>query len=168
MFHEWTAFYSLVGSATGSLLGLMFVVATLTAGRDPTLVARGAPVFVTPIVFHFAVVLFISAVAEVPKLPHPLIVAILAVVATAGFIYAAITTRELFDPEWAEPIEVSDKWFYGILPAIVYVALGGTAVTTSVAPTVSVYVIAATVLVLLMIGVRNAWDLATTLTLRRP
>jgi len=92
MFHDWDNFYLIVGSAAGALIGLMFVVATLTTGRDPDLVSRGGPVYVTPIVFHFAVVLVVSVMSAVPGLPPSATGVFLALAAAAGFLYAIVTT----------------------------------------------------------------------------
>ncbi len=41
MFEHWDSYYILVGSASGALIGLLFVVATLQSGRDPEASARG-------------------------------------------------------------------------------------------------------------------------------
>ena len=64
----WDNFYYLIGSAAGGLVGLMFVVVTLTAGRDRSITLRAADLYLTPTVAHFAVVLTISAVALIPNL----------------------------------------------------------------------------------------------------
>jgi len=34
MFQHWDSYYLLLGSAAGALIGLLFVVATLSAGRE--------------------------------------------------------------------------------------------------------------------------------------
>jgi len=40
MFHDWENYYLLIGSAAGALIGLMFVVTTLTAGLDASRVSK--------------------------------------------------------------------------------------------------------------------------------
>ena len=65
----WDNFYYLIGSAAGGLIGLLFVVMTLTAGRDRSGIQRGAGLYMTPTVLHFASVLSISAVSLAPGLP---------------------------------------------------------------------------------------------------
>ena len=44
MFRDWENYYLLIGSAARALIGLMFVVTTLTAGIDASRVSRGAKV----------------------------------------------------------------------------------------------------------------------------
>ena len=67
----WDNFYYLIGSAAGGLIGLMFVVVTLTAGRDRSTMLRAADLYLTPTVVHFAVVLTTSAVALIPDIAAP-------------------------------------------------------------------------------------------------
>ncbi|MBI3677782.1 MAG: hypothetical protein HY243_14330 [Proteobacteria bacterium] len=167
MFRGWEEFYVLVGSAAGALIGLMFVVATLTAGRDPTQVSRGARVYITPIIFHFAVVLVVGAISEIPDIPFAVVGMILALIAVTGLSYALLAAKRLFEPGWALPPDVSDKCFYGFFPAIAYLALAGAAAAVWLAPHAAVYAIGATMLVLLLIGIRNAWDLTTALVQQR-
>jgi hypothetical protein len=66
MFSDWENFYLIVGSGGGALIGVMFVVATLTAGLEENRASRGARIYITPIVFHFAIVLVVSAIAVHP------------------------------------------------------------------------------------------------------
>jgi hypothetical protein len=65
----WETFYFMIGSAGAGLIGLLFVVVTLTAGFDQSQINRGAKFYMTPTAFHFAVVLTASAVAVAPGVP---------------------------------------------------------------------------------------------------
>jgi hypothetical protein len=168
MFHGWENFFYLIGSAAGALIGLMFVVITLTAGHAPRRVSRGARVYVTPIVFHYAVVLVVSAISEVSGLQFWAVSVILTFFAIAGLVYSAATTIRLCRRGWEDPIpDRSDKCFYGFLPTIIYVAFAVSAGAVWVVERKAVLAIGAIMLALLLLGIRNAWDLATTLALRR-
>lgn len=169
MFHGWDTFFFLIGSSAGALIGLMFVVITLTAGHEPRRVSRGAPVYVTPIVFHFAVVFIVSVISVVPGMSPPVVALILGLCAVAGLAYSVVTTIRLCKSGWEDPVpDWSDKTFYGFLPAIIYVALAGAAVAVPLLMSKAVFVIGAIMLVLLLLGIRNAWDLATTLAQNAP
>ena len=165
MFRDWENYYLLIGSAAGALIGLMFVVTTLTAGIDASRVSRGAKVYITPIVFHFSVVLIVSAISAVPEIPLPAVGVLLASCAAIGIVYSAATTARLSRTRWEDPPARSDKWFYGILPTIAYLGLAGAAGAVWLASTsrIASYAVGATMLVLLLIGIRNAWDLATSI-----
>ena len=169
MFHGWENFFYLTGSAAGALIGLMFVVITLTAGHEPRRVSRGAPVYVTPIVFHFAVVFVISAISEMPGIPSSAVAVLFSICATAGLVYSVATTIRLCRKGWEDPIPGwSDKCFYGFLPTAIYFALLGTTGAVWIAERKPVFAIGVIMLTLLLLGIRNAWDLATTLAQSAP
>lgn len=166
MFQDWENFYLIVGSAAAALIGIMFVVATLTAGLESRAVSRGARVFFTPIVFHFAVVVIVSAIAVVPELPSPVVGVIVALCAAIGCAYSITTTIRIFSPDSQETSHWSDRYFYGFLPAAAYVGLACAAGAVWLSPRGAAYAIGATVLLLLLLGIRDSWDLATYLLQR--
>jgi len=68
VFQGWDSFYVLIGGAASALIGLMFVMATLTGGRDPSTGARSSRVYLNPVVIHFSAVLLVSPMALVPAI----------------------------------------------------------------------------------------------------
>ena len=169
MVHGWENFFYLIGSAAGALIGLMFIVITLTAGHEPRRVERGAPVYVTPIVFHFAVVLVVSAISEVPGLSRTAVAVLLGTSALAGLAYSATTTARLCRKGWIDPIPGwSDKCFYGFLPITIYMGFLFATGAIWLAERKAALMVGAIMLGLLVLGIRNAWDLATTLAQHDP
>src|SRR5436190_21141887 len=67
MFEGWENYYLMIGSSAGALIGLMFVVVTLTAGRDRAEVERGKHLYTSPIVLQLGVVLALSGIAVAPN-----------------------------------------------------------------------------------------------------
>jgi len=161
VFAGWENFYLLVGGASGSLIGLMFVATTLTAGLEPSRVSRGAMVYFSPIVFHFAVVLLVSALALAPQLRAVGDCAFLEACAVVGLVYAIATTVRVLSFGSENPPHWSDRYFYGYAPTLAYVALALAAAAAPVREKESAAGVAIVILALLMLGVRNAWDLAT-------
>lgn len=168
MFEGWDSFYLLVGGGAGALIGTMFVVATLTAGMDPGRMKLGARIYITPIVFHFGVVLGVSVVTAIPHLPLTVLSSVLALAAAYGAVYTAMTTYRLMRLKWGYDADLSDKFFYGAFPFLTYLALGATAVSVWFASESAPYAIGTIMLVLLLIGIRNAWDLATAIVQQAP
>ena len=169
MFKDWDNFYLLVGGAAGALIGLMFVVATLTSEMniESKRLVQGSRIYITPIVFHFGVVLVVSAMAAVPELSPGAIGTVLAGLAVAGFLYGLRTTVKLF--HWNEPPpDFADKVFYGIVPVVVYFALAVTAGSVWFSPMNAPYAVGVIMLALLLTGIRNAWDLATFFSQQAP
>ncbi len=163
MFQGWENFYLLVGSAAGALVGIMFIVITLTAGYESKRKDIGSRVYNTPIVFHFSVILSVSIISAVPELPTRLTTALLIISAAFGLAYSLTTTIRMISADWQPLPDLSDKLFYGVLPSLVYLILG----VASLLPTApfALDIIGASMVAMLLIGIRNAWDLATYLVL---
>ena len=167
---DWDNFYYLIGSASGGLIGLMFVVVTLTSGRDRPTMLRAAGLYLTPTVAHFAVVLSTSAVAMAPGLPPPLRGAVFGLVLLIGLFYAARACLGIARPRLGvEPSHGSDFWCYGAAPTAIYAGLVTVVGLTfwlraAWAPTA----MAGLMLALLLISIRNAWDLITWIAPTRP
>jgi hypothetical protein len=161
MFQGWDSFYLLIGGAAGALIGLLFVVETLTAGveRDKALI--GASVYVTPCVFHFAVVLGVSAVALAPRLADWLEGLAVAAAALAGLIYSVRVALGIRSGKLETPPHWSDFWYYGVAAAGVYLALGAAALSSACGWPFGPDAVAAVTVALLLLSVRNAWDLVT-------
>ena len=162
MFAGWDNFYFLIGSAAGSLIGLLFVVATLTTGFERSQALRGASLYMTPTAVHFAAVLCVSAVALAPGLPTSATAAIFGLIGLVGLANAmracvGITT---YRPA-AEPPHWSDFWMYGAVPAAIYLGLCAASVAIGARAEWAPHGLAALLLMLLLVGIRNAWDLVT-------
>jgi hypothetical protein len=154
----WDNFYFMLGSAAAGLIGLLFVVVTLTSGFERSEALRGARLYTTPTVIHFGVVLSISAVAIAPRLPGSITVVIIGVIALLGLAYALRSAVGILKPrQGAEPPHWSDSWFYGLTPAAIYLGLGSVAAA-----------LYAQLLALLLVSIRNAWDLVTWIAPKRP
>ncbi len=167
MFHGWDSFYLMIGSAAAGLIGLLFVVATLTTGRDHSAAMRGASLYMSPTVFHFAVVLVISAATQVPGLGRAQAGMIIGAAALAGLIYAASVALRLRRPHNQSPAHWTDLWCYGVYPTAIYLCLAVGAAGALEAASWAADSVAITLLALLLLGIRNAWDLVTWLAPRR-
>ena len=157
----WENFYVIVGSSAGALIGLQFVVITLIAdkpiaGAD----AQASGAFSTPSVIHFGVVLFLSALVSAPW-------SVLAPVAVAwgllglfGIVYSLIVTRRLRTQTAYKPV-CEDWLFHALLPLASYAALAGSACAARSHERLALFAVAAAALLLLFIGIHNAWDAVT-------
>jgi hypothetical protein len=163
MFQEWDNFYLLIGSAAGALIGLLFVVVTLTERVERSRAERGSRVYMTPTLFHFAMVLVVSALAFAPGLSANVQGLLLGAGAVIGTVYAASISLE-FRAERIIPNEAphwSDVWFYGLAPLVLYFCLLATSAAVWDDAWFAAYAVAANMLALLLVAIRNAWDLVT-------
>jgi hypothetical protein len=160
--NQWASFYSIVGSAAGTLIGLQFIAMTLIAERPGRL--RAAPdagaAFGTPTIVHFAFALFVSAVLRIPwhSITGP--AAVWGAMGLGGLIYAAITTRRMGKQIIYRPV-FEDWLFHSILPLVAYVALVAAACYADSHTTPVLFAVGADTLLLLVIGIHNVWDATT-------
>jgi hypothetical protein len=155
-FAAWESFYVIIGSSAAALTGLQFVVIALGAEarslRGPEVGAFG-----TPTVVHFCAVLLISAILSAPW--HAVAGARLALGASgvAGIAYVLIILRRARRQQGYTPV-LEDWLWHGAFPLIAYPALLVAALVLPRDPTPCLFTIAATALLLLFIGIHNAWD----------
>lgn len=161
MFEAWETFYLLIGTSAAALIGMMFVVITLTAEVRTQQIERGTVIYHNPIIFHLGVILAVSGLVLVPDHLVTTVAVLLVAMGLIGAGYCALTLRRLFEPFEFYTATVWDKLFYGIAPGILYLLLtaGGTAIWWG--PDLAGETIGAATLLLLLIAVRNAWDVAT-------
>jgi hypothetical protein len=162
MFEGWTDYFVLLGTAAAGLIGLLFVVVTLTTGLERSRALRAGGVYMTPIAIHFGVVLSISAITLVPRLTAVEAAALLALFAALGFSGATRTCFGIVDfHKGGSPPHWSDFWGYGAAPAAGDLLLGIAAYGVWRGDGWALYLLAAVLLVILLVSIRNAWDLLT-------
>jgi len=153
----WDSFYVIVGAAAGALIGLQFVVITLIADRPPQDAAKAGAAFATPTIVHFSVSLLLCALSRVPwpTLVYP--IATWGVVGVGGFIYTGVVAWRMREQTAYRP-GFEDWVFHVALPAASYALLLSSAPTALGHVAVAQFAVAATTLLLLFIGIHNAWD----------
>ncbi|HEY2930765.1 MAG TPA: hypothetical protein VGK99_03395 [Acidobacteriota bacterium] len=155
----WESFYVIIGSSAAALTGLQFVVIVLGAEVK----GLGVPTtraFGTPTVVHFCAVLLISAILSAPWRSLASAAVGLGACGLAGFVYALIVVRRA--RRQTDYVPVLEDWlWHGALPLIAYAALLAASVVLGRQPVGSLFVIGATAVLLLFVGIHNAWDAVT-------
>jgi len=162
VFQGWDSFFQITGEAAATLVGLLFLVVSFSESRDRTQLLRAVSIYLTPSALHFAIVLTISALAVAPQLPVSVRVGFIGLAALTGLgnaiwacIGMALRARETAPAHW------SDFWMYGVAPATIYSGLAATAAALWFHVDWAAQAMAVFLLALLLLGVRNAWDLVT-------
>ncbi len=163
----WESFYVIVGSSAGALIGLQFVVLTLITeagilrGSGDTLAAFGSPNVV-----HFCAALLVSAIFSAPwhDLGPPGVA--IAVAGVCGFVYSVTVLRRALRQRDYKPV-LEDWIWHAALPMIAYAALfhGGIQLVRNSADTL--FIVGGSALLLVVIGIHNAWDTVTYVTAKR-
>jgi hypothetical protein len=162
---DWANFYVILGSSAGALTGLQFIVMTLIAQTRMPASPEDVRAFGTPTVVHFSTALLISAMMAAPWPSLSNLDIGIGVCGGLGVVYALLVLWHA----WKAPYnpDAEDWIWYGVLPLLAYAALGAAAMVLVLHPMQSLFVIAGTTLVLLLIGIHNCWDTVTYVAVHR-
>jgi hypothetical protein len=159
-FSAWESFYVIVGSSAAALTGLQFVVIVLGAEVNKGSSNAVTRAFGTPTIVHFCAVLLLAAILSAPWPGVAVAGTALAVCGVVGFIYGLIVIRHaLHQTDYQMVLE--DWVCHCALPPIGYAMLFGAAITLQRHAAASLFAIAGTSLLLLFVGIHNAWDAVT-------
>ena len=158
----WENFYVIVGSSAGALIGLQFVVITLIADT-PSASGQGAQAgaaFGTPTIVHFGAVLLLSGVLNAPWSGMGSVAAVWGFLGLVGVVYEIIVLRRMRSQSVYTP-EFEDWLFHVLLPLVAYAALAVLAYAARVNARTALFGVGAASLLLLFVGIHNAWDAVT-------
>ena len=164
---EWRTFYGLLGSAAGALTGLQFGTMALIADMPVTPGDSDAgETFATPTVVHFTTALVLAAILSAPwyGIAPPAI--LWGLTGVLGLAYVGYVVRRIRVGVAYQPV-LEDWCFHVVLPALAYATLAGSAAAAPAHPRASLFAVAAAALLLLLIGIHNAWDNVTYLVLKK-
>jgi hypothetical protein len=163
---DWDNFYVITGSAAAGLTGLTFVVIALSADAKRVNL-RGLRTFVTPTIVHFGAVL---ALAAFLSMPHQGVLSLslgFGAAGVAGLVYVAVIAGGIVRIA-GDYIPVHEDWIWNVaLPGIVYGVLFAAAFLIWRRPAASMYGVAAASVLLVFVGIHNAWDVAIWNSVRR-
>ena len=156
----WESFYVIVGSSGAALTGLQFVVIALTTEVRKQRTTAQFDAFGTPTVVHFCVALLISAILSAPW--HELSSAAIAVGFSGAFglVYSTIVARRV-SRQTLYALVFEDWLFHTALPFLAYATLLSAALTLVHHTEDALFGIATASILLLFIGIHNAWDSVT-------
>jgi hypothetical protein len=158
MLEGWHEFYGLLGTAAAALVALLFVAASIGASvmtHTPDS-ANNTRTFMSPVVFHYTNILFLSLIALIPTLSFEIFAAVVAIAAIGSVIYSFIIMVRVHKNALAD---TADRFGYGAVPAGCYGAGLVAAVFLFRHSVIGLDILAGAALLLLVVNIRNAWDL---------
>jgi hypothetical protein len=161
---KWHDFYVLLGTGAAALVALLFVAVSLGTGFLTEERAEATRTFFSPVVVHFGAAFFLSCIALVPGHGASFFATIIGATAITGLGVAAYTTIKFLGryrtPYW------SDHLAYVMFPVLAYCALLGAAGLIFAGHADALDVLAGSLLLLLLVNIRNAWDLMLSMVRR--
>jgi hypothetical protein len=164
IFRAWENFYVITGSSSAALTGLVFIVVTLSADRrrmsDTATRSEGTSIFSSPTVVHFCAAFFTAGVFSAPW--HALVIpgALIGIMGIFGVAYSAntgIRAHRLTSYQ----ADASDWIWFIILPLLAYIIVAVSGFALALIPTTAAFALAGANLLLIFIGIHNAWDVVT-------
>lgn len=158
----WEAFFIIVGSSAGALTGLQFVVMALVTESSTPRDSNTIDAFGTPTIVHFCAVLLVSAVLSAPWPELRGAAIITGICGAAGIVYTLIIVRRARSTTYKP--EMEDWIWHCMLPFVGYVTLFVSSIALEHYHVLALFGVAVFSLLLLFIGIHNAWDTVTYVT----
>jgi hypothetical protein len=154
-FEHWHDFYLLQGGAAATLVALLFVAASVGTGYLTTERVGEARVFMNPVAVHFTAVFVTSelALAQLPRIG--LFVLIVGAGGVSGIVYSIYAVARVMKLT----TDIVDRLAYGWVPALAYAAVVAAVYLIWAGNAAGPEVLAGALLLLLVVNIRNAWDL---------
>ena len=165
---NWQNFYMIMGTAAATLTGLMFVVTTLIAGIDTHVSILNAAVsaYNTPIVVYFGTVLLLAGLLSAPWQTFSSLSLLLGLLGLGMVLYSIIVMRRMRRvPNYQSTLE--DWSWYMAFPLLANILLMVAAFVLPKNPSSALYIVGSAMMLLLLVGIRNAWDMVTFLAVER-
>jgi hypothetical protein len=164
MLEGWHEFYGLLGTAAAALVALLFVAASIGANVFTAESAGATRTFMSPVVFHYSNIMFLSLIALIPDQTVQSFGAVIAVAAMGSLIYSII----IFVRVWRHSMaDAFDRVAYGSVPIISYtLGLVVAWLLLTGSRKAGLNLLATSALLLLVVNIRNAWDLMLSLSRR--
>jgi len=157
---SWESFYVIIGSSSAALTGLNFVVIALGAESRTTGATADLSAFGTPTIIHFCAALLLSAILSAPWRSPWSVAASLAACAAAGLMYLGRIMLIARRGTTYKPVFEDLLWHFA-LPIVAYTSLFVASTVFIAHMESALFAIAAVALLLMFIGIHNAWDTAT-------
>jgi hypothetical protein len=165
MLSTWHEFYALLGTAAAALVALLFVAVSISTSvltPDPES-RKNTATYMSPVVFHYANVLFLSLVALLPTQTWESFGVVIGFASIGSVIYSIVIAARVH----RNPLsDLPDRLCYGIVPMLCYATGLVVALLLFEKKTAGLNLLAGAALLLLVINIRNAWDLMISLARR--
>lgn len=163
----WHDFFGLVGASAATLVGLTFVAASVGSSVFTEERQVGLRTLLSPTVVAFAGVLAACIVGVLPALGRGVSSALFSIVGSLGALYSMFIWRSMVREGIAGKLDIEDRLWYAFAPALAYVTITLAGVAFALVSKAATLLLAAGICLLLLAGIRNAWDMTTWVVLRR-
>jgi hypothetical protein len=156
---SWHDFYMLLGTASATLIGLLFVAATIGSGVFSSGRRAASRVFLSASVIHFSTILIACLIVVSPIRDWRVLAIMIAGCGVFGLGYYGVTWRDTVRDGLNKSIDLEDRFWYAVLPVIGYLCETGSGFALQERPHLGCTALALSMGLLLVVGIHNAWDI---------
>jgi hypothetical protein len=165
---RWHEFYSLLGTASATMVGLLFVAVSVGSGVFTS--DRQAPLrmFLSASVVNFTSMLLVSLIVLAPLRSWVLFGVLVLGGGLFGLCYSCMALRDAVRDGLVKQIQLDDRIWYMALPVVGYLFEAVSGLVLALGLDMGCVALALSMGLLLVVGIHNAWDITVwTVTRRR-
>lgn len=164
---SWHDFYILLGTASATMVGLLFVAASVSSGAFSS--DRRAPlrVFLSASVVNFSLILGSCLLVLVPAWRAPWLGVAILGCGLFGLTHSCLAWRDTLRDGLIKAIDFEDRTWYLALPILGYLLLMAAGSMLAVPLAAAPDLLSVAMGTLLATGIHNAWDITVWIITRR-
>jgi hypothetical protein len=151
----WHDYYILIATVAVTIIGAMFVVASIASTYLTAASAAQGRRFLSPIVLHLSTSVLGCAAVMVPNLTALAFEILFGAGAVGGLFYSCFITLRIRSSN----LDLEDHVWYSVLPVVGYLVMLASVILVLLGGPWPLETLAGAVAILLVTGIRNAWDL---------
>jgi hypothetical protein len=155
----WHEFYALLGAASATMVGLLFVAASVGSGVFTVDRRAALRMFLSASVVHFSSTLVVCLIVLAPIESGVAFGLLIAGCGVFGLAYSAMAWRDTVNDGLIQKIDLEDRTWYAVLPSLVYLFEAASGVMLAMNVDDGRGALAVSVGLLLVVGIHNAWDI---------
>ncbi len=155
----WHEFYVLLGTASGTMIGLLFVAATVGSGVFSSSRRAALRIFLSASVVNFSSILASSLIVVSPVRNWILLGVLITGCGLFGLIHSGLAWRDTHREGLIASIDLEDRTWYVAFPVLGYLLVAGSGIALGLQMDLGCVALAVSTGMLLLIGLHNAWDI---------
>lgn len=164
----WHDFYTLLGAASATMVGLLFVAASVGTGIFSQNRRGALRIFLSASVVQFGNILAVCLIVMAPLPRWEQFGGLVTACGLFGLGYSGLAWRDTVHDGLSARIDLEDRIWYVVLPAVGYLLETASGVALALRFAIGCAALAVSAGVLLAVAMHNAWDITVwSITQRR-
>jgi hypothetical protein len=155
----WHDFYTLLGGASATMIGLLFVAASVGSGVFSRSRRGAQRMFLSASVVHFGSILAVALFVLAPCLDWSSFGAVTTAAGVFGLAYSGLTWADVVRDGLTERIDLEDRLWYAVGPVIGYSIESVAGLALMLRVKFGCLALAVAMGALLLVAIHNAWDI---------